>query len=89
MFAFFSITNFINAENLKEEDKIIHHSKKVSIKIWSISLLAFFYVYFSIIMFVHYMERFYILIFFQQISTKYYTIQDCVSPQMWNCGCGC
>ena len=65
MFAFFSIINFTNAENLKEENKITHHSKKVSVKIWSISLLSFFYVYFSIIMFVYYMERFYILIFFQ------------------------
>ena len=30
---FFSIINFIHAENLKEESKIILHSKRVSIKI--------------------------------------------------------
>lgn len=48
----FSIINVIHAENLKEESKIIHHSKGVSIKIWRISLLSFFYGYFSIIMFV-------------------------------------
>ena len=51
----FSIINFIHAENLKEESKIIHHSKRVSIEILRISLLSFFYEYFSIIMFVYYM----------------------------------
>ena len=46
---------FIHTENLKEESKIIHYSKRVSIKIQRISLLSFFHEYFTIIMFVYYM----------------------------------